>query len=359
MHTVSIARVMLLEHPKHEGNGLMDTGNLLAHLAWNFCAHPENIATKSLGFVLNQNEPARKALSEFLAGFNVAVSADLEFVGQDVSDEGSILDLVGRDSSKDLRLIIEGKFWAGLTANQPVNYLKLLGRSGVLLFVVPTVRMDSVWVEILQRAAAHKPIPMLDSKVLAAVTKNGQVLVVAGWSHLLGHIGAGLKDGHLANMAQLIGLCDCFEREGERKVISIPAAKSIDTLEKTLIHACPDKSPWNRYRRTGYVTFRRKGGAMTEVFKVDLVVKFQPWSKYIPTGVSEPVRQRLADYIEWRRRDWPFGTEGPYTFYVLSENRIPLPHHPTQRCQGHCYFTLDELRSGTLHPRIAKAVETV
>jgi hypothetical protein len=39
---------------------------------------------------------------------------------------------------------------AGLTANQPVQYLELMNPSGLLLFVSPHVRLQELWSELLR-----------------------------------------------------------------------------------------------------------------------------------------------------------------------------------------------------------------
>ena len=55
-----------------------------------------------------------------------------------------------RDADCYVRILVENKFWADLTAAQPVRYLKMLqkekkdGSSG-LLFVVPEKRVTQIW----------------------------------------------------------------------------------------------------------------------------------------------------------------------------------------------------------------------
>ena len=153
---------------------------------------------------------------------------------------------------------------------------------------------------------------------------------------------------------QLLGLCESMAEEGEQTVLSIPAASSIEFIERTLIHACPDEPPYNRYRRTRYMTFRSKGSEMKEVFEIDLAAKFQPSVRCIPKGMRLSYRKRLANYIRLRRKHCVFGGSCDYTFYVLSKkHRIRLPHRPRKRAQGHCYFLLDDLRTGGKEPKVA------
>ena len=69
--------------------------------------------------------------------------------------KGERLDLVAYDAGGSERVLIEAKFWAGLTDNQPNTYLARLLRAGepaVLLFVAPEQRLVTVWTEIRGRA---------------------------------------------------------------------------------------------------------------------------------------------------------------------------------------------------------------
>ena len=52
------------------------------------------------------------------------------------------------------RVFIENKFWAGLTENQPVNYLQHLAeyeQPSLLLMVAPEARQDTIWHELTGR----------------------------------------------------------------------------------------------------------------------------------------------------------------------------------------------------------------
>ena len=63
-----------------------------------------------------------------------------------------------RDAGGVVRVLVENKFWAGLTETQPVGYLDQLPSdvSAALLFVVPHTRLHSVWAELKERCATKK-----------------------------------------------------------------------------------------------------------------------------------------------------------------------------------------------------------
>ena len=77
---------------------------------------------------------------------------------QDSDEEGGIPDLAGRDADGTKRMLIEAKFWAGLTKRQPVKYLEHLlkqDQPSVLLFVAPAKRFESLWNELCRLVKAE------------------------------------------------------------------------------------------------------------------------------------------------------------------------------------------------------------
>ena len=67
--------------------------------------------------------------------------------------------MVGLDRNNKPAVIIEAKFWAALTENQPNAYLNRLPQKGVLLFVAPAQRIESLWAELRKLAKVTQPRP--------------------------------------------------------------------------------------------------------------------------------------------------------------------------------------------------------
>ena len=86
----------------------------------------EVLATAGLGYILEQSAECRQSLQALVDACGASVSADLDYRTQATGDDAAIPDLVGTRPGAGPELIIEGKFWAGLTANQPCTYLKRL-----------------------------------------------------------------------------------------------------------------------------------------------------------------------------------------------------------------------------------------
>ena len=198
---------------------------LLGHLTARFATHPENLATEALTYVLRRSRPARVALMRMVASLTssvlatpAAVSEDdaaIDFSSQASTEEGGIPDLVGRAADGTEKVLLEAKFWAGLTEHQPVTYLQRLSAGGCLLFVVPTVRADFVWHEVTRRAevtanAAHS------AGGGKAVATGRAVLALVTWTTLLAVLSDALRDdaGTLQDVGQLKGLCERMSGAG-------------------------------------------------------------------------------------------------------------------------------------------------
>ena len=62
-------------------------------------------------------------------------------------------DLTIKSKDGNIRLLVENKFWGGLTDAQPIKYLEVLPKdlNSALLFIVPKARMTTVRHELIKR----------------------------------------------------------------------------------------------------------------------------------------------------------------------------------------------------------------
>ncbi len=93
----------------------MQHDSLFGHLASRFSGQTENIATEALNYIINRSSVARRAFLQFAAQADVELPDTLRFQTQAVGDDNAIPDLVGMDSESRQVLLVEAKFWAGLT----------------------------------------------------------------------------------------------------------------------------------------------------------------------------------------------------------------------------------------------------
>src|ERR1019366_5742830 len=92
---------------------------LLASVVPRFTSELENLATASLAYLLEESDHVEKAfrgLVEQVTG--VWVPERLTRRAQHGGEDPAIPDIVGVNGLNRQRVIVEGKFWAGLTENQ-------------------------------------------------------------------------------------------------------------------------------------------------------------------------------------------------------------------------------------------------
>ena len=195
--------------------------NMLAVLAYKFTNQTETLATEALGYILSQSSQsaaARGALQEILEGGGVDVGQIARAATEveiEVKGKPARVDLVGFDEGNAKRALIEVKFWAGLTENQPNTYLKELlknatDKPSVLLFVAPVLRQETLWPELLRLADAGGS--SLTDVTSAAGVRSATVndgphrLMLTSWLHLLGKLSAATGDPE-KEIRQLQGLC--------------------------------------------------------------------------------------------------------------------------------------------------------
>ena len=176
----------------------MDTGNtLLAHLSSKFTGRTEDIAVEALGHILSSSEAARNGLHDVLRNGGLKVSDIGLVVTQSTGEEGGRPDLacyIGGEERK--RVVIEAKFWAGLTENQPVTYLRGLpdDMPSALLFVAPKARFVPLWAELRRQIEEAEDVSMtwgesvVRDGIHATTVGYERKLVMTSWAALLRHM---------------------------------------------------------------------------------------------------------------------------------------------------------------------------
>lgn len=202
----------------------MTTDSLLGHLATRFASHPENVASESLAFIIDRFPPAKRALLGFVQHLGIQLPTNIVFRTQKSGSDGSIPDLVGSDPENREVLIIEAKFWAGLTDNQPIAYLNRLPADGdgALVIVAPALRICLLWNELVLRCkearVALGPERQLSSEVIVRSIGGRHLLALVSWRAALTHISRdvaaeGPNLAILSDLQQLQGLCDRMDED--------------------------------------------------------------------------------------------------------------------------------------------------
>lgn len=189
---------------------MADGDTLLAYLVPKLTGRVEDTATEALAYILRKSPASVGDLAD-LAGIPGEHIVRVET--QVVAVDGSRPDLVCFDSSREKRVIVEAKFWAGLMDEQPNAYLEQLPVSGrsALLFIVPEVRSGTLWSAINKMVTdggiqlEREPAP---TGILAAkVTGTDRFLVLTSWTKVLDGMLAVAEDADIrAEIVQLRGL---------------------------------------------------------------------------------------------------------------------------------------------------------
>ena len=190
----------------------MTSDSLLAHLAWRFPGATEDIATEALAYILGKQEGARTALADLLRSGGADPEPMDSFSTQRVYQRSKKPDLVAFNEERVV-LLVESKFWASLTSNQPNGYLKLmmddLPAAKNLLFIAPEARQGGLWEELRQQTGKKYEVTgeqTAGGVRSVAVGSGGHRLMLTSWDFLLGRlVGTGPDEG--GDLRQLRGLC--------------------------------------------------------------------------------------------------------------------------------------------------------
>lgn len=189
---------------------------VLAHIA---TSNPqkENLATEALAFILNRAPAVRAALHRRVVALVGEVASFSRVAAQVAVGDESRPDLLLLGDSGQCLGYIEAKFWAALTAAQPVEYIRRLSDAGggVLVFLAPERRLPTLRLEVLERLRAADMTPS-DTSGSTSLAVGSVRLGLLSWSSLLAtlHDAASEDRETLSDVHQLRGLAERFETEG-------------------------------------------------------------------------------------------------------------------------------------------------
>ena len=191
---------------------------LLNLIAQKYTNRREDVAVDALGYILGYSAAAREALTDRVREANIGIAPISRVITQAIGVGRERPDLACCDDQDNECLLIEAKFWAQLTDNQPGGYLDQLHGDppSALLFVAPAARLRSLWSDLQQRLSAEgveldEPNPNSNVNwISAAIRRSNQHLMVISWANLLDSMAqraenAGDVDAGI-DIAQLRGL---------------------------------------------------------------------------------------------------------------------------------------------------------
>ena len=283
-------------------------GSLLAYLTRRFTGRTEDIAVEALGFILANSKAARTGLFSILRSGGTDPEQIVRVGTQVSGKEGERPDLVGWDDSGSERLLVEAKFWAGLTKNQPNAYLKRLRPGGILLFVAPEARMDTLWPELERLVKKGGLQWVADADGARSADVDGRGLILTTWKTLLEEArhraSASGDSAAVTSIRQLNGLCEMEDQEAflplrpdelgpelPRRLINlsrvidrvVDRAKAKGLVSTKGLTAAATRDGYRRWIRLGVL---RDGSWVNDRFAVArLCLHYRAWSEHRETPI--------------------------------------------------------------------------
>ena len=263
----------------------MSKYSLLAYLGPRLIIQVENLASEALWYLLAEYDTANTAFISILSELGAQFEGPLSFDSQIGIPEHAIPDLVGRNDQGIALVMVEAKFGAPLTSNQPVGYLKQLptDEQGMVVFLIPAARSRLLWGQITQRAeeaGLTSSAPIGDAQEAASVrVATSARLGYVTWEHLLSRIEERLEDRKeeqaLGELWQLQGLIKRLEVDADQAIkdgMPVSAgeahAKELRQLVDRLVNELVESGQFDTrdYRATpgpGY--YRRYGTVLGQI----------------------------------------------------------------------------------------------
>ena len=215
--------------------------SLLAYLFPRIKGSQEDIATYSLGYLLGQSSVLNEAFTRLIAEtLQVPLEELLAYNCQDADEQYGRPDIAGYENGI-LKVLCEAKFFAGLTENQPVSYLKrLIGTEGSgVIFICPKERIISLWDKtriLAEEAGIH-------GKMISdyCVDYSGTHMSIISWRKIIAElllVAAERDPVMVGDLHQLEGFIDKIESEAfvpfNEDDFSVQTARSIDRYYQTV-----------------------------------------------------------------------------------------------------------------------------
>ena len=313
----------------------------------------EDVATDALAYILESSSAANNGMRKLLRGLIPDLPA-LTFRTQEA--EGTIRpDMWGYDGP-ELRVFLENKFWAGLTDNQPVNYLKELAKcskQSALLVVAPHTRRHTLWAE-LQRRMSDAGITCEDNGDSAGIeysarTSMGPMVALTSWDNILSLLEHESADDLEArgDLVQLRSLCDAADIDAfsplSREEITdqrIPAlVLELSSIWQDVTNLGASEGvlnvaklrPQASSERIGRYTFMAADLALEKLPGVWLGIHFKLWKKHGNTPLwalfdttEFGQAQIMREYLEpWATKEGIFTTIDSDGSFAIA---LDLPH---------------------------------
>ena len=184
--------------------------SLLGHLYNHIKGSAEDVATMSLQYLLSYYDELQHEFNTLIEKrLDTSVDKNVIYECQSVGDDLERPDMSGTDSNGKEVILCEVKFYAGLTSNQPITYLRRLKDEGGtgLVFICPKDRVVSLW-DTLMSKCKDENVEKIE-ELCASV--NGIRMTILSWEEIIADLtqtANSVEKSSLADIEQLSGYCE-------------------------------------------------------------------------------------------------------------------------------------------------------
>jgi hypothetical protein len=216
--------------------------SILSDVVSKYSRHTENICSESLALIINQSPQLQKAWNDLIKNKSqgkIELSADFKFLTQVTSKKDTAIPDLEIKAHSDRMYLVEAKFWAGLTDQQPNTYIKRIQEkeSGALIFLAPERRIPSLKIEAKKRLVEEFIVQEWDDGIGFQIEDSVSVLFLSWMEALTALWDFATVSGDfdsLHNLFQLKTLVQKLDSEGfipfDPLLFSPAAAKQRDQL---------------------------------------------------------------------------------------------------------------------------------
>jgi hypothetical protein len=177
----------------------------------------EDIASEGLTYILQNSSSARKAISNLIKN-DVGLELDIQnYLTQNVGEKLERPDISGLDEDGNELVIMEAKFWATLTDNQPLEYLGRLSGKGVLIFICPGLRLRPIHDELLERIKPTGDVLNWFNEDYIIELIGSRFVLVRSWEQVLGTVKHSLVKNNeqalISDIDQIIGFAHTIDTQ--------------------------------------------------------------------------------------------------------------------------------------------------
>ena len=265
----------------------------------------EYLASESLNYIINNSQNVNNNIINLI---NLDTNRDysaIKFLSQVQGENLEIPDLSGFNQNGEESIIIETKFWASLTENQPGTYLKRLSENGTLVFICPEKRTISLKGEIIHTLKEETVQFTDDNKVIHIENKS---IVIYSWTTILDSMEKDIDNSEFqvrSDINQLRGLCKQVDSDSflpiSQKELSPEIPKRIMSYNDIVDKAIDDLVANKGFSTQGLKAAPQRWGyrryAFIENLTIALDVNFDYWAKYVDTPIW------LEISIDWKVND--------------------------------------------------------